>query len=73
MCVPFYTVMTAHYIICNFQKVDIYQNIRPRKRNASKPSEPTIPYASPVGVVEDRSVLMGFLMVPMDPMGHREH
>ena len=42
--------------------------------NPWKPcQEPTRPYASPVGVVEDRSVLMGFLMVPMDPMGHREH
>ena len=35
--------------------------------------EPTCPYASLVGVVEDRCVLMGFQMVPMDPMGHREH
>ena len=35
--------------------------------------EPTCPYASLVGVVDDRSVLMGFLMVPMDPQGHREH
>ena len=35
--------------------------------------EPICPYASSVGVVEDRSVLMGFLMVPMDPLGHRKH
>ena len=27
-------------------------------------------YAFWVGVVEDRSVLMGFLSVPMDPKGH---
>ena len=33
MCVPFYTVMTTHYIICNLQIVDIYQNIRPPKNN----------------------------------------
>ena len=35
--------------------------------------EPTCPYAYPVGVMEDRSVQMGFLMVPMDPKSHREH
>ena len=39
--------------------------------NPSNPcQEPTCPYASPVGVVEDRSVLMGFLMVPMDPINY---
>ena len=38
--------------------------------NPSNPcQEPTCPYASPVGVVEERCVLMGFLMVPMDPQG----
>ena len=42
--------------------------------NPQKPcQEPTRPYAYPVGVVEDRSVLMGFLMVPLDPMGHIEY
>ena len=42
--------------------------------NPQKPcQEPTCPYASPAGIVEDRCVLMGFLMVPMYPMGHREH
>ena len=42
-------------------------------RNASKPcQEPTHPYAYLVGVVEDRSVLMGFLMVSMDLRGHRK-
>ena len=35
--------------------------------------EPSCPYASLNGIVEDRSVLMGFLMVPMYLMGHREH
>ena len=36
MCVPFYTVMTTHYIICNLQIVDIYQNIRPPKKKCLK-------------------------------------
>ena len=36
MCVSFYTIMSTHYSICNFQIVDIYQNIRPPTK---KPSE----------------------------------
>ena len=36
MCVPFYIVITTHYIICNLQKVDIYQNIRPPKKKCLK-------------------------------------
>ena len=42
-------------------------------KNLQKPhQDSTGPYASPAGVVEDRSVLIWFLMVPMDHHGHGE-
>ena len=36
ICVSFYTVMSTHYIICNLQIVDIYQNIRPPTKTPSE-------------------------------------
>ena len=65
------TYTTTKYI-CNLQIVDIYQNIRPPTRHHSKPISSN-PITHSDEVVENRSILMGFLMVPIDPQGHREH
>ena len=75
MCVntPLSHKMNNKYI-CDLQIVDIYQNIRPppRPRSGSKPlktrQDSTRPYAPWVGVVEERSVLMGLLRVLIYPL-----